>query len=366
MFLANYGDVLTDAPLPELVADLHAQQMVATLPLRASRGYTFHIVRTGETGLVSALQDTTVRTSGSTAATSSSARRSSTSSHEGEDLVEEPFERLIAAGKLFAHKYEGFWAPMDTLKDQQKLEAMLENGNGPWRVWEDGAEPAAPSAPAEARDADALRPHVLLARPRCSAPTATTSRSAAAARCCGCWRRTPGSVSTGSSSAPTLAGQPRLAPARQRFSAAPTANVAVEQFRGRFFPYNGVEIKEYFDGLGASTSPDVVFTHNGQDLHQDHRLLSALTYNTFRDHLILEYEIPKYDGDLGRPNVFVGLDRAHVQRKAETIFDVFESQRDKHWFSQETFVSMARLRGIEARAPGGYAEAFYCRKLVLA
>ncbi|MGZ4316802.1 MAG: PIG-L deacetylase family protein [Gaiellaceae bacterium] len=143
-------------------------------------------------------------------------------------------------------------------------------------------------------------------------------------------------------------------------------NVAVEAFRGRFFPYVAVEIKEYFDRLGASVSPDVVFTHHRHDLHQDHQLLAELTYNTFRDHLILEYEIPKYDGDLGRPNVFVRLDRAHAERKADTIVEVFESQRDKHWFSRETFLSLLRLRGIEAKSPGGYAEAFYCNKLVLA
>ncbi|MGZ8739422.1 MAG: PIG-L deacetylase family protein [Gaiellaceae bacterium] len=143
-------------------------------------------------------------------------------------------------------------------------------------------------------------------------------------------------------------------------------NVAVEDFRGRFFPYIAIELKEYFDRLGAEVLPDVVFTHHGQDLHQDHRLVSELTYNTFCDHLILEYEIPKYDGDIGRPNVFVQLEASHCQRKADTIYQVFESQREKHWFSKETFLSTLRLRGIESKAPGGYAEAFYCRKLVLA
>ena len=110
----------------------------------------------------------------------------------------------------------------------------------------------------------------------------------------------------------------------------------------------------------------MVFTHFGGDLHQDNRLLSELTYNTFRDHLILEYEIPKWDGDLGRPTVYVQLDAAHVDRKVQTIWDVFASQRDKHWFTKETFLAMMRLRGIECKAPSGYAEAFHCRKLVLA
>jgi LmbE family N-acetylglucosaminyl deacetylase len=150
------------------------------------------------------------------------------------------------------------------------------------------------------------------------------------------------------------------------FLAGAAGTVAVEEFRGRFFPYVGAELKEYFDRLGAQIAPDIVFTHYGQDLHQDHRLVSELTYNTFRDHLILEYEVPKYDGDVGSPNVFVQLDTSHGERKANTIYDVFASQRDKHWFSKETFLSTLRLRGIESKAPGGYAEGFYCRKLVLA
>jgi LmbE family N-acetylglucosaminyl deacetylase len=144
------------------------------------------------------------------------------------------------------------------------------------------------------------------------------------------------------------------------------ADIVVRTFRQRFFPYVAAEIKEFFDDLGASTQPDVVFTHFGGDLHQDHRLLSELTYNTFRDHLIFEYEIPKWDGDLGRPTVYVQLDATHVDRKVQTIWDVFESQRDKHWFTKETFLAMMRLRGIECKAPSGYAEAFHCRKLVLA
>lgn len=144
------------------------------------------------------------------------------------------------------------------------------------------------------------------------------------------------------------------------------ANVDVRTFRQRFFPYVAAEIKELFDDLGASTQPDLVFTHFGGDLHQDHRLLSELTYNTFRDHLILEYEIPKWDGDLGRPTVYVQLDATQVERKVQTIWDVFESQHGKHWFTKETFLGLMRLRGIECKAPSGYAEAFHCRKLVLA
>jgi LmbE family N-acetylglucosaminyl deacetylase len=147
---------------------------------------------------------------------------------------------------------------------------------------------------------------------------------------------------------------------------AASANVVIKDFRGRYFPFVGAEIKEYFDGLGARLSPDIVFTHYADDLHQDHRLLSQLALNTFRDQLILEYEIPKYDGDMGRPNTYVHLDEASCHRKTELICRIFQSQSDKHWFSQETFMALLRLRGIECKAPSGYAEAFHCRKLVLA
>jgi LmbE family N-acetylglucosaminyl deacetylase len=145
----------------------------------------------------------------------------------------------------------------------------------------------------------------------------------------------------------------------------PDSSIRIETFRQRFFPYIAAEVKDFFDELGASARPDVVFTHFGDDRHQDHRLLSELAYNTFRDQLILEYEIPKWDGDLGRPSVYVQLEPEHVERKVESIWTAFESQRDKHWFSKETFLAIMRLRGIECKAPSGYAEAFYCRKLVL-
>jgi len=144
------------------------------------------------------------------------------------------------------------------------------------------------------------------------------------------------------------------------------SNVVVREFRQRFFPYVGAEIKEYFDELGASIQPDVIFTHYSRDLHQDHRVLADLTYNTWRDRLVLEYEIPKWDGDLGRPNVYVRLEATQVHRKVEAIWETFASQRDKHWFTKETFLALMRLRGVECKAPSGYAEAFHCRKLVLA
>jgi LmbE family N-acetylglucosaminyl deacetylase len=144
------------------------------------------------------------------------------------------------------------------------------------------------------------------------------------------------------------------------------ATVEIESFRERYLPYEAVQVKERFDRLGKELDPDLVFTHFRDDLHQDHRLLSELTYNTFRDHLVLEYEVPKIDGDLGSPNAFVHLDESHCSKKVETLLEVFGSQSDKHWFTAETFRALLRIRGMESRSPSGLAEGFYCRKLVLA
>jgi LmbE family N-acetylglucosaminyl deacetylase len=138
--------------------------------------------------------------------------------------------------------------------------------------------------------------------------------------------------------------------------------VTIHQFRDGFFPYVGPELKERFEELKAEFSPDLVLTHYRHDLHQDHRLVSELTWNTFRNHLILEYEIPKYDGDFGAPNVFVPLDESICRRKIDAILDAYQSQKEKHWFSRELFTSILRLRGMEANACSGYAEGFYCRK----
>jgi LmbE family N-acetylglucosaminyl deacetylase len=141
-------------------------------------------------------------------------------------------------------------------------------------------------------------------------------------------------------------------------------SLMVKDFRDGFFPYVGGEIKEYFEILKRDVAPDLIFTHYRSDLHQDHRLVSELTWNTFRDHLILEYEIPKYDGDLGVPNFFVHLGKAICDRKVRYLLKSFKSQRGNQWFSQETFNSLLRLRGIESNSPHRYAEAFYCRKAV--
>jgi len=136
-------------------------------------------------------------------------------------------------------------------------------------------------------------------------------------------------------------------------------------FRDGFFPYQGVPIKEAFEQLKREVRPDLVLTHHREDRHQDHRLVSDLTYNTFRDHLVLEYEIFKTDGDLGRPNVYLPLSPATVKRKLSVLERCFGSQRDRRWFSEDVFRALLRLRGVEAGAPEGYAEAFYGRKLVV-
>lgn len=136
------------------------------------------------------------------------------------------------------------------------------------------------------------------------------------------------------------------------------------EFRDGYFPYDGAALKDWFEGLKERVNPDVVLTHQRDDAHQDHREISSLTWNSFRDHLILEYEIPKWDGDIGQPNFYVPLGDDVLARKIELLEAHFGSQRSKDWFSAETFRGLARLRGMEARAPSGYAEAFFARKLM--
>ena len=156
-----------------------------------------------------------------------------------------------------------------------------------------------------------------------------------------------------------------VASAERFLAGARKKDILVEHFKNSFFPYLGAEIKEFFEKLKMKIAPDIVFTHYRHDLHQDHRLVSDVTWNTYRSHLILEYEILKYDGDLGVPNLFVHLDEAVCQRKIQTLMECFGTQRDKDWFTPDAFLSLLRIRGIESRAPGKYAEAFYCRKVVV-
>jgi LmbE family N-acetylglucosaminyl deacetylase len=142
------------------------------------------------------------------------------------------------------------------------------------------------------------------------------------------------------------------------------ADVMIESFRDGFLPYQGAAVKERFEEL-KRLEPDIILTHYGRDAHQDHRLVSDLTWNTFRDHLILEFEIPKYDGDLGAPNFFVRLDEELVRQKVAHLLRYFPSQVGKRWFTEDLFRALLRLRGMECNAPDRYAEAFYSRKAAL-
>jgi len=158
-------------------------------------------------------------------------------------------------------------------------------------------------------------------------------------------------------------GGPREVEARS--SAVAVKQIEVLQFGDGYFPFQGAAIKDRFEVIKCEFDPSLVLTHWQGDAHQDHRLVAELTHNTFRDHLVLEYEIPKYDGDLGNPNLFVPLTQALFRRKVETIGHHFSSQRGRSWFSDKTFLAMARLRGIGCNSPEGLAEAFYARKIVL-
>lgn len=142
-------------------------------------------------------------------------------------------------------------------------------------------------------------------------------------------------------------------------------NVTVQNFRNGYFPYIGGEIKDFFESLKSRTKPDWIFTHHCEDRHQDHRILAELTWNTFRDHLIFEYEVPKYDGGLGSPNCFVSATESFSDKKIATLMECFLSETVKPWFSPETFKAMLRLRGVECNSATGLAEAFYCRKFLL-
>lgn len=140
--------------------------------------------------------------------------------------------------------------------------------------------------------------------------------------------------------------------------------IIVKGFKDGFFPYIGADIKLYFEELKQQANPDLILTHYHQDLHQDHRIVSELTRNSFRNHLIWEYEIPKYDGDLSSPNVLVHLSKSICQKKVQHLMNHFATQNNKQWFTEETFTSILRIRGIESNAPEQYAEGFYCRKMV--
>jgi len=147
--------------------------------------------------------------------------------------------------------------------------------------------------------------------------------------------------------------------------AATDRSVSIASFDDGFFPQQGREIKEWLLEVRQRVTPDVIFTHRASDAHQDHRVVQELTWNIFRDHVVLEYEVPKWDGDFGKPNLYVPLAAQCVDRKIALLRKHFGTQRSKDWFDDETFRGLARLRGVECRAPERYAEAFVARKLRL-
>ena len=146
---------------------------------------------------------------------------------------------------------------------------------------------------------------------------------------------------------------------------APETLILQRGFRDGFLPYEGADVKAFFEEIKREFSPDVILTHQRNDLHQDHRTACELTWNTFRDHLILEYEVPKYDGDIGQPNAYVTLEDDICRRKVDHLMTHFGTQRSKRWFKEDLFSGLMRLRGMECNSPTSYAEAFYCRKALL-
>ncbi|HEY1726723.1 MAG TPA: PIG-L deacetylase family protein [Steroidobacteraceae bacterium] len=155
------------------------------------------------------------------------------------------------------------------------------------------------------------------------------------------------------------------ASARRFLRRAAKATVLVHRFRDGFFPALYPQIKEVFESLKQLPDPDMIFTHHRADFHQDHRIVAELTWNTFRNHLILEYEIPKYEGGLLTPSAYVGLTPAQVERKIAILWQSYKTQRAKRWFTADTFRAMLRLRGLEAAANSGWAEGFHVSKFLL-
>lgn len=155
------------------------------------------------------------------------------------------------------------------------------------------------------------------------------------------------------------------ASAEEFLSGTAASKIELRSFRDGYFPYQGMELKGWFEDLKTRISPDIILTHRRDDNHQDHREVCKLTWNSFRDHLILEYEIPKWDGDMGQPNCYMPITGQIMQRKTELLMSHFGTQRSKDWFDPGTFMALARLRGLECRAPEHYAEGFFLRKVRL-
>ena len=155
------------------------------------------------------------------------------------------------------------------------------------------------------------------------------------------------------------------ASAAEFLAGAATSEIVIKSFRDGYLPFHGVEVKDFFESIKKDARPDLILTHHRQDRHQDHRMIAELTWNTWRNHLIAEYEIPKYEGELGTPNLFVPLPATTARSKIDIIVRSFPSQAGRSWFRAETFEAVLRLRGVECNAPEGFAEAFHASKLVV-
>lgn len=166
------------------------------------------------------------------------------------------------------------------------------------------------------------------------------------------------------SSSPTRAQEAEASVEKLLLNAG-SKNIRIQNFRNSYFPYIAAQIKDHFETLKKTIRPDLIFSHHLDDRHQDHRTLAELTWNTFRDHLIFEYEIPKYDGELRSPNLFIPVTQINANKKISVLMECFVTEATKPWFTPETFTAMLRLRGIESNSPTGLAEGFYCRKISL-
>ena len=343
VFLANYGDVLTDAPLDELVEDFRGRDKIAAF-LAVRPTYTFHVVDAGggRAGRAHHARQRR-RTSGSTAGHFILRREIFDYLKPGDELVEETFERLIADGQLLTYRYTGFWAPMDTLKDMQTLETMYEAG--PSAV-------GALAALTTMRTLDLEGPPLTVLALGAHADDLEIGCGGTLARLAarGPPRACPvGGVLRRRHAGRRGAGRGRgNARGRRRGGGRVPWTSSIHGFRDGYFPSQSAPIKDEFERLKAEVAPDLVFAPVLEDRHQDHRLIAELAWNTFRDHLILEYEIPKYEGDLGPRNLFVPLPEGGAERKVEDLVATFGSQRDRHWFDSQTFLGLMRLRGLES------------------
>ena len=294
---------------------------------------------------------------------------------EGEELVLEPFTRLIAEGQLMAYKhqrllaFDGYAArPADPRGHGRTGQHALARQFG---HRSNAGVPPARRAPG-AQEADGMKTLPLVEPGARFSVLCLGAHSddieigvggtilgwiAAGVKLDVCWCVL---------SAQGPRRQEAMAAAETILEGAASRRIELAEFRDGYFPYQGDEIKSWIENIKTLCNPDIVFTHRKDDAHQDHREISRLTWNAFRDHLVLEYEIPKWDGDLGQPNVYVAMSEEIFARKSKLLETCFASQRSKDWFDADTFRGLARLRGMECRAPDRFAEAFLARKIRVA